>query len=154
EGGGRVLGVCLAKRGCLYHPQRCHHLPFPCHGGCRARRYRGGVGRHGRVGSLFRTLISGRGFPLRSHLDQSRFPLSLGRGRRVAVNGLLLCRSLPPSPFCPAGPSSPPVPFPVHLLVFYHRDADPSITGGAAGFCGLCGGGEGRGWLGPLDGTF
>src|SRR5207302_7273493 len=97
------------------------------------------------VGSLFRTLVSSRGFPLRSHLDQSRFPLSLGRGRRVTVNGLLLCRSLPSSPFRPTGSSSPPVPFPVHLLVFYYRYADSSITGGAAGLRGLCGGGGGHG---------
>src|SRR5437588_7903405 len=80
--------------------------------------YLSGVRRYGMVGSLFRTLVSSRGFPLRSHLDQSRSPLSLGRGRRVAVNGLLLCRSLPPSSFCPTGPSSPPILFPVHLLIF------------------------------------
>src|SRR5207237_9491513 len=40
-------------------------------------------------------LSSSRGFPPGSHLDQSGFPLSLGRGRRVAVSGLFLCRFFP-----------------------------------------------------------
>src|SRR5207302_5991928 len=142
------------KGGSLYRPPRCYHIPCPCRGSCRALGYRSGMRRYGKVGSLFRTLVSSRGSPLRSHLDQSRFPLSLGRGRRVTVNGLFLGRSFPSSPFRPTGSSSPPIPFPVHLLIFYYRDADPSITGGAAGLCGLCGGGEDRGCLGPLDGTF
>src|SRR5207253_8040609 len=153
-GRGRVLRAGVAKGGPLHRLPRRYHIPCPCRGSCRACRYRSCVRRYGMVGSLFRTLVSSRGFPLRSHLDQSRFPLSLGRGRRITTSGLLLCRSSPPSSFCPAGPSSPPISFPVHLLIFYHRDADPSITGGAAGFRGLCGGGEDRGYLGPLDGTF
>src|SRR5207302_4528304 len=118
-GWGRILGAGVAEGGSLDHPPRRYHIPCPCRGSCRACGYPGGVGRSGKVGSLFHTLISSRGFPLRSHLDQSRFPLSLGRGRRVAVNGLLLCRPSPPSAFCPTGSSSPPISFPVHLFILY-----------------------------------